>query len=60
MAIKAAAPLAIGNTSINVPRVLMTLEILVAECMDRAERRDPEMVQTYVDIASRRIGEYHT
>lgn len=59
MAIKAAGPLVVGSTSINIPRVLMTLEILVAECMDRVERRDPESVERFVSIATKRVGEYH-
>ncbi|WP_162792441.1 ribbon-helix-helix domain-containing protein [Novosphingobium sp. P6W] len=58
-AVRVAGPMIISGTGVNVSRALMSLEILVAECIDRVTDRDPGDVQRLVDAASRNVSEYH-
>jgi ABC-type antimicrobial peptide transport system permease subunit len=57
--VRVAGPLIIAGSGVNVSRALMSLEILVAECIDRVSERDPGDVQKLVDAASRNVSEYH-
>lgn len=58
-AVRVAAPLIIAGTGVNVSRALMSLEILVTECIDRVGERDNGDVQKLVEAASRNVAEYH-
>lgn len=59
LAIHVARPLLISSTGININRVLVSLELLVADCIDRVDRRDPEMVTQLLQIAAKRVDEFH-
>lgn len=58
-AVRVAGPLIIAGTGVNVSRALMSLEILVTECIDRVGERDNGDVQKLVEAASRNVAEYH-
>lgn len=59
LALRVGAPLLAANISVNLTRVLMALEILLAECLERVDRRDPEKVAQLVDTAAKRVDEFH-
>lgn len=59
LALKIGGPFLEANVSINLNRVLMLLEILLAECIERVDRRDPAKVGELLQIASERVEQYH-
>ncbi|MFC0205314.1 hypothetical protein [Novosphingobium soli] len=44
---------------LNVNRALMSLEILVADCLRRARESDPKSVDALIDTAAKNVGDFH-